>query len=131
MILDLDTDVLRSSVSVAERANDEITNAMNMLNQIIVHDDWICPDRELLKNKTLENRTLIQNLQNDSTAFYKAIESSSARFDETEQTCIQRTNQVDALIAQIKNVVPGLAGSVSIGNDIAITKFNDDQEAGI
>ncbi len=125
MILDLDTDVLRSSVSVAERANEEITNAMNLLNQIVVHDDWICPDRETLKSKTLENRALIQKLQNDSSSFYKAIHHSSARFDETEQTCIQRTNQVDSLIAQIKNVVPGLTGAVSIGNDIAITKFDD------
>ena len=116
-ILDLDTDALRASVTVAEQANNEITQAMNLLNQIVVHEDWVCKERDNIKNYTLTNRQRVQELQAHSSAFYSAIKQSSERFDQAEQSMIQRVNQMDGLLSQIHNVVPTLgAGGISIAS---------------
>lgn len=46
MLLHIDTAVLRSAVSVAEQTNSSISDAASLLNQITVHEDWICKERD-------------------------------------------------------------------------------------
>lgn len=123
-ILDLDTDILRDTVTAAEQANSDITEAMNLLNQIVVHDDWICKEREIIKNYTLSNRQKVQELQSNADSFYKAVKQSSERFEEMEQTILQRVNQVDDLLSKIHNVVPTL-GAGAAGGSISIASFEN------
>ena len=42
--LNIDTSILRSSVSVAQQANEAISEATSLLNAITVHEDWMCTD---------------------------------------------------------------------------------------
>ena len=106
-ILELDTDQLRSAVSAAEKANSELTEAMNFLNQVVEHNDWVCPERDQLNENTRNNKQTAGTIQENSNSFYNAIKTSSERFDEVEKGNITRTNNVDNLIAAIVNVVRG------------------------
>ena len=113
MILDLDTDILRSSVQIASNANNMISDAMTSLNRIVVHDDWNCPKRNDLKQMTLNNRATIQQMQADAEKFYNAIKTSSERFDLTENSCISKNNALDQILNSIHNIVPINGGAVS------------------
>ncbi|MBR2701868.1 MAG: hypothetical protein IKE77_07280 [Erysipelotrichaceae bacterium] len=109
-VLNIDTDVLRNSVSIAERANNEISEAMNLLNQITIHNDWICPQRDEINNYTMMNRERIRVIQNNSASFYSAIKESSNIFDETERENMNAHNNLDGIIARILSISPSTFG---------------------
>lgn len=106
-MLDIDTDELRSAVAVAKSANEEITAAMDLLNKIVVHNDWECPQRETIKDNTINNRQTAKNIQECANALYLVIEEASVKFENTEQEIIRLTNQVDSIIASVASIVPG------------------------
>ena len=115
-ILNIDTDILRSSVSVAEQANEAISEAASLLNAITVHDDWICTERDRIKEMTLLNKQKSQEIREKSAAFYAAIRTASERFDAIEQDNCRRMNTVDDIIGKISTVVPKITESVFGGS---------------
>ena len=134
-ILNIDTDILRSSVSVAEQANEAISEAASLLNAITVHDDWICTERDRIKEMTLLNKQKSQEIREKSAAFYAAIRTASERFDSIEQDNCRRMNTVDDIIGKISTVVPKITESVFGGsgsgaeiNIIDMQSFGDAME---
>ena len=120
MLLHIDTAVLRSAVSVAEQTNSSISDAASLLNQITVHEDWICKERDQIKQMTLANKQTAQDIENRAENFYKAIQNASQKFDEKAQEINTRTNGVI-------NVVPGITGGSTGGaatDAIAISSSN-------
>ena len=115
-ILNIDTDILRSSVSVSEQANEAISEAASLLNAITVHDDWICTERDRIKEMTLLNKQKSQEIREKSAAFYAAIRTASERFDAIEQDNCRRMNTVDDIIGKISTVVPKITESVFGGS---------------
>ena len=116
MLLHIDTAVLRSAVSVAEQTNSSISDAASLLNQITVHEDWICKERDQIKQMTLANKQTAQDIENRAENFYKAIQNASQKFDEKEQEINTRIN-----------VVPGITGGSTGGaatDAIAISSSN-------
>lgn len=126
-VFNIDTSVLRSSVSVAEQTNEALTEAASLLNAITVHEDWICKEREQIKKMTLSNKEKAQKIQNQSQSFYSAIKSVSGKFDEAERDCCNRINQVDDIISKVVSVVPGISevSAGGAGSDISIMDFNN------
>ncbi len=128
-ILNIDTDVLRSSVRVAEQANSAITDAASLLNAITVHEDWVCRERDRIKEMTLDNRQKSQQIQQRAASFYSAIKNASERFDATESDNCSRMNGVDDIISKISTVVPKISESVfggaAAGADIDIINFQN------
>lgn len=124
--LEIDTDELRSAVVTADQTNSQITEAMNRLNEIVVHNDWVCVERDAINNNTVNYQRIIGQIQANSTSFYHAIKSSSDMFDQEEQNQITSTNGVDELIAGILNVVPRSISSESeaAGSGISIVNFD-------
>ena len=57
-ILDINTDDLRKYVSMAEKANTNINEAYKILDKIVKHEDWICPQRDDLITYTNKNKSL-------------------------------------------------------------------------
>lgn len=115
-ILNIDTSILRSSVSVAQQANEAISEAASLLNAITVHDDWICTERDRIKEMTLANKQKAQQIQERSSSFYSAIQTASERFDSTEQDSCRRINGVDDIIGRISTVVPKISENVHGGS---------------
>ena len=97
------------------------------LNQITVHEDWICKERDQIKQMTLANKQTAQDIENRAENFYKAIRNPSQKFDEKEQEINTRINGVDDIIGQVINVVPGMTGGSTGGaatDAIAISSSN-------
>ena len=115
-ILNIDTSILRSSVSVAQQANEAISEAASLLNAITVHEDWICTERDRIKEMTLANKQKAQQIQERSSSFYSAIQTASERFDSTEQDSFRRINGVDDIIGRISTVVPKISENVHGGS---------------
>lgn len=115
-ILNIDTSILRSSVSVAQQANEAISEAASLLNAITVHEDWICRERDRIKEMTLANKQKAQQIQERSSSFYSAIQTASERFDSTEQDSCRRINGVDDIIGRISTVVPKISENVHGGS---------------
>ena len=115
-ILNIDTDILRSSVSVAEQANEAISEAASLLNAITVHDEWICTERDRIKEMTLLNKQKSQEIREKSAAFYAALRTASERCDAIEQDNCRRMNTVDDIIGKISTVVPKITESVFGGS---------------
>lgn len=115
-ILNIDTSILRSSVSVAQQANEAISEAASLLNAITVHEDWICKERDRIKEMTLANKQKAQQIQERSSSFYSAIQTASERFDSTEQDSCRRINGVDDIIGRISTVVPKISENVHGGS---------------
>lgn len=131
-ILEIDTDILRQTVSTAKQTNDAITEALNLLNQVVIHNDWKCIERNTINNHTIENRTQAQTIQGWSSGFYGAIEQSSNLFDEAEQFSISQTNTLDDIIGQIATIVPGSFTAASAGSAVSnagAVVFNDVKES--
>lgn len=124
-ILNIDTDLLRSSISVAERTADSITDASSLLNQIVVHNDWACEERNQINQYTVENREKAHEIQEKATSFYHAVRNASERFDEAEQNIKTRTNSVDGTIARIVNVVPGSVKAWDGYRAVCMSDFNN------
>lgn len=116
IVLNIDTSILRSSVSVAEQANTAITEASNLLNSITVHDDWVCRERDKIKEMTLSNRQNAHQIQERSSSFYSAIKTASEKFDTTEQDSCRRINGLDDSIGKITTVVPKITESIFGGS---------------
>lgn len=112
-ILDIDTEILRAAVTSAEQTNAAISEALNFLNQVVIHNDWQCQERYKINENTMINRQTAQEIQNRSTAFYQAVKQSSIEFDEVEKVMVSKTNSVDGMISRIVSVVPGMTGAVS------------------
>ena len=115
-ILNIDTSILRSSVSVAQQENEAISEAASLLNAITVHEDWICTERDRIKEMTLANKQKAQQIQERSSSFYSAIQTASERFDSTEQDSCRRINGVDDIIGRISTVVPKISENVHGGS---------------
>ena len=124
--LEIDTDLLRTTVATAEQTNQQITEAVNYLNRIVIHEDWACEERYAINDNTVRNQDTARTIQNNSTAFYNAIKQSSEEFDAEEQNQITKTNSVDELIARILNVVPNIiSGSADSVSNISIVDFDN------
>lgn len=128
-ILNIDTSILRNSVAVAEQANEAITEAASLLKGITVHEDWVCTERDRIKEMTLVNKEKAHEIQNHGAAFYSAVKAASERFDTTEQENCQRLNSIDNLIGKISTVVPPISeiahGGSGTAADIDIINFED------
>lgn len=125
-VFQVNTDTLVQAVSVAEKANQEISSAMSLLNMVAEHTDWECPERDLLVEKTRANKVKIKDIQTKSEGFYNAIAQAKDQFLETEKNCSNRSNQMDALISELQNIVPGVAGETTGFPDlISIADFSN------
>ena len=103
-------------MSVAQQANEAISEAASLLNAITVHEDWICTERDRIKEMTLANKQKAQQIQERSSSFYSAIQTASERFDSTEQDSCRRINGVDDIIGRISTVVPKISENVHGGS---------------
>ena len=125
-MIQLDTDTLRSTVVSAEQTNNQITQAMNLLNQIVIHNDWECQERDAINNNTVIYQRMVAQVQANSTLFYNAIKRSSQAFDEKEQSLITKTNGVDELISSILCVNPAVISSESTAaSEVSIVDFGN------
>ena len=81
-ILDINTDDLRKYVSMAKKANTNINEAYKLLDKIVKHEDWICPQRDDLITYTNKNKSEINiGFQIDSNYILRCMMTLTSIMD--------------------------------------------------
>lgn len=121
-LLQVDTDLLRQAVQIASQANDAITNAMNIINRVTEHNDWICSERDTINEYARKNRQDIGILQNKASNFYTAIKTSSEKFDAKEKDLVNKSNKMDDIISKAIVKVTPISSTTSTTSGAATGK---------
>ena len=116
-VLHIDTDLLKQAALAAKRANDNITQAMTLINQVTEHNDWQCSRRDQINEYARNNRAYIGKLQADAESFYNAVQTVSDRFVEREQQAANRSNSIDEKIGDIMSVSRPSSGIHDFGDN--------------
>lgn len=106
MIIDINTDQLQSVVHMARAANEAISDAANLLNSVVAHDDWQCPERNEINSGITQNRSLGLALQTDAELLYGNISYATECFLAAEQEICNSFQSVDGPIASFLSQVP-------------------------
>lgn len=106
MILDLNTDELQNAVQIARRTNEFLTEAANLLNSVVIHNDWQCPERSEINNNTSRNRSQALALQSDAENLYNNINYAAEQFLAAEREIARSFDTVDTPIASFLSQVP-------------------------
>lgn len=111
----LDTDRLQEMVLTLEAANQRIDEATNLLMQITTHDSWGCKERYQINDYILENRKMIQVIQNTGGGFYKIMKQVASEFVETENNIGNMFSRLESVLCKILSVgVLGVTGNVMV-----------------
>ena len=126
-VFDIDTDELNALAGTASSANDLISEALQTLQSVTTHNDWQCAERTRINNYILQNRQMASTLQQNAAAFYQAISKAAELAYQSEQSYLQKQNELDDLVGRIENVVPGISqtGSVDGGAVPLISDFKN------
>lgn len=106
VMIELDTDELRNAVSIAAKANEQLSEAMELLNAVAVHNDWTCPERNAINSNTIQNRARAESLRSDAQNFYNMIKYSADRFQELESEINSSFSNVDSALGSFLSLVP-------------------------
>ena len=122
----IDTDALSSTVRSAETANDNIAQALNLLNQNVIHQDWAFNGKSNLDDRTREYHDLVAELQRCSSSFYNSLNNASNEFYALEQQIKNQHNSIDELISGVLNVVPKNYLGLANGSNTNVSVMNYD-----
>lgn len=111
MLIDINTDQLQSAVQIARAANEAISDAAGLLNSVVVHTDWQCPERSEINDNTARNRSQALTLQADAERLYNNISYAAQAFLSAEQQVSNSFNTVDGPIASFLSQTPAAAVS--------------------
>jgi hypothetical protein len=106
MLIDINTDQLQSAVQAARAANEAISEAAGLLNSVVVHTDWQCPERSEINDNTIRNRSQALTLQADAERLYSNINDTAEAFLLAEQQVSGSFNTVDGPIASFLSQTP-------------------------
>lgn len=120
-VLHIDTDLLKQTALAAKRANDNISQAMSLINQVTEHNDWQCSRRNQINEYARNNRADIGKLQADAESFYNAVQTVSDRFVEREQQAANNSNPIDEIISRVMSVAPSIISSATTGVPPAVS----------
>lgn len=125
-VLQIDTELLTQSAEAARNANEAITQAMNLINQVTEHQDWVCSKRDAINDYARSNREAIGILQQNANSFYGAVKMSADRFAEKEQEISNRSNKLDEIISSVIVKVPPIGGGIgSATGSVGISSMQD------
>lgn len=116
MIIEMDTDILREASLSTKSANDMIDQVAALINQIVVHNDWICDERETINEYVTENQNQVRYLQSCVESLYRAVLDCLAHFEAAQEETANSFNTIDDLIAGVLSLTPG---TISANNQVS------------
>lgn len=97
-MININTENLRDICDTAQNASDEVNDALSILEQITIHNDWGCREREEINARIQKCRTKVRRLQEDITGFNYSINVSTRQFENTE-------NKIPDLFESVENIL--------------------------
>ena len=114
--INIDTDSLKLAANTAKKANDNISQAMNLISQVTEHNDWQCARRDQINEFARNNRIAIGKLQSDAESFYNAIQITTDRFFVCLQEVAKKSDKIDDLLSKISSIAPSIQPSAKTGS---------------
>ena len=114
--INIDTDSLKLAEKKKKKANDSISQAMTLINEVTEHNDWQCARRDQINEFARNNRIAIGKLQSDAESFYNAIQITTDRFLEREQEVAKKSDKIDDLLSKISSIAPSIQPSAKTGS---------------
>ena len=114
--INIDTDSLKLAANTAKKANDSISQAMTLINEVTENNDWQCARRDQINEFARNNRIAIGKLQSDAESFYNAIQITTDRFLEREQEVAKKSDKIDDLLSKISSIAPSIQPSAKTGS---------------
>ena len=115
MLIDMNTDELQNAVQIARQANAQISDAAGLLNSVVIHSDWQCPERSEINNNTSRNRSESLRLQTDAENLFNQISYACEQFLTAEQELNRAFAEVDGPIGAFLSRVSGGGGGHAFG----------------
>lgn len=103
-MINLDTDQLKSLLAQLESANNQIDEAMSLLQRVTTHTNWGCSERAQINERILQNRQQMQRIQQDSESFLCTTRAVADDFCATENDISSWFSSVDEAIAKVMNI---------------------------
>lgn len=126
MVIDMNTEQLQSAVQIARAANEAISDAAGLLNSVVIHTDWQCPERSEINDNTARNRSQALTLQADAERLYSNICYAAEMFLNAEQEVSASFNTVDGPIARFLSKTPAnVISNLSKGAESAWSTAQD------
>ena len=127
MIIEVNTDELVSAVNIASQATQSLTDAMELLNSIVVHNNWFCAERHVINDNTIHNRKSIQNLQSNAMSMYQAVQFTSSRFNDLQHEIGVSFEMVDGPLGSFLSLIPsgGMLGKSSTFSSSTLGNIGD------
>ena len=73
---------------------------MNLLNRIVVHNDWECAERDAINDNTIRNKNDARYIQQCAEQFYRNVEMSADLFRQAEQEAAQAEAEAARIAAE-------------------------------
>ena len=115
----IDTDQLISMMGMLKTANEKINEAMEMLLQTTIHDDWGCKERDTINAYILESREKCRALKERCDNYTNAAKLASDGFVERESEISDMFSGVDDLIGHL--LAADIPGGISGGTNANIS----------
>ncbi len=123
MTINLDTNVLTELASAIRTANDQITSAVNLLNQTTEHNDWGCKERVSINDYTAQNKKEARLLMEASDAFSSAVTLAVTSFVDLENSISGLSEKLESSIANVLGIINrGLSSIPQFGTFTAMMK---------
>ena len=91
-MINLDTDQLKNLLAQLESANNQIDEAVSLLQRVTTHTSWGCSERSQINERILQNRQQMQRIQQDSESFLNTTRSVADDFCATENNILLQYN---------------------------------------
>lgn len=109
----LDCDLIKQLSDAARSANDSITDATNILNQIPAHNEWGCREKNAINEFTMRNKNKIKEIQTTSSLFLSKLDEISQNFVKAEATLGSKFSSVDKIIGAVISSSGGIYKAAS------------------
>lgn len=123
----VDTDAMLELASVMRSANEQITEAVQLLNRTVEHNDWGCRERVAINENTVRNKQNARVLQEASASFSNAVSYAANEFVIAERSISDLVSGIDEAVG---NVISAGAINAAVTQNVMIDSGTDMAESG-
>lgn len=104
----INTDTMTEIAGKAKIANTSVEEAIELLNRVALHYDWVCKEKKAINEYTVNNKNKINKLHEKTDRYLRAVADSATEYVKTEFDICNSFNDLDIVIGK------GVAGIGSV-----------------
>ncbi len=106
-MISVDTTILKELTAIVSNAVKSIDIATEALHRVSIHNDWGCREKTAINNYSIQNKTIIKTLQENSHSFLNVITQVTNEFEDSEKSIISMFSSVESQISHALSIETG------------------------